>query len=656
LCSPRLFAKLIQASLSGAYPGHKEQLLALTPNMMRAASNGGTMFSEQARQTAAQCRHYAMCKIDFLGTGICASGMQNHYVSHFPQGRMDIYDALARGLVPITERLVEIAEGCDLCGICDRQCHFVTGMRPVQVMKALKEHVQEWVARGNTVLQIQSDPDLEAMRAIVGQKWVTNDPAVLVTYANDPFPLAPMRMPRYVALPRTREEIAALVRHANARDLPYVVRGNGGSVFGFVFSDGLVMDMHRMKGIEIDAQNWTARVEPGVTSFELQQAVVKHGLRANTAEPAATVCGNIVCTGLFSTWANAYGVNADTFVDMEFVDRDGNFFRLNAPEAPNAFCFEHRLTPAPGICTLAHVRLHPTTDDEEGLIVPFSTFADAVDFARDMSQRRIGLAIGVLGGHYLSTFMAPSADVADNVRCGLTDTLGITYGVFMVGDRFARQAVLSMRESVIDQDVFKMLVLGLPRLADDEWLELAAGMDGEQPPYEILLRRQMRPVLDAVLRPSPETAVRDVDADLRDFYLKLYARPEMTDLRWLNMFRIISARMSRHKHMFAFLVYVPMNRVDVIEQICAELKRIADSHGIDNDYGFLTPLDMGKRGILEYDYYIDHQNPEEAEKIRAAMVEFEPYLDHVSAVIKGVKWLKYIFSQGCARKEAFLYT
>ncbi|MCF8105877.1 MAG: DNA-processing protein DprA [Desulfohalobiaceae bacterium] len=46
------------------------------------------MFSEEIRQTAAQCRHYAMCKIDFLDTGICASGRENHYVSHFPQGRM----------------------------------------------------------------------------------------------------------------------------------------------------------------------------------------------------------------------------------------------------------------------------------------------------------------------------------------------------------------------------------------------------------------------------------------------------------------------------------------------------------------------------------------------------------------------------------------
>ncbi len=597
-----------------------------------------------------------MCKIDYLGTGLCASGMENHYVSYFPQGRMDIYDALAGGLIPITHVLEKIVDSCNLCGICDKQCHFVTGMRPMHVMKALKQHVRDWKDQGNEVLKVESDPDLEVLRGIVGQKWAENDPAVLVAYANDPFPLAGMRMPRYVVLPRTREEVAAIVRFANARDLPYVVRGNGASVFGFVFSDGLVMDMHRMRRIEIDPENWTARVEPGVTSFELQQEVVKHGFRVNTAEPAATVCGNIVCTGLFSTWANVYGVNADTFVDMEFVDSNGEVFHLNEPTAPNAFCFEHKLTPSPGICTRAHVRLHPTTRDEEGLLVPFSNFAEASAFAREMSMRRIGLAIGVLGGHYLSSFMSPTADLAKDVRFSLADVLGVRYAVFIVGDRFAREAVMSIHETVIDSELFRMFMLGLPRLADDEWINLVSGMDGDQPPYLILLRREMRPVLDGVLQPSPENVSREVDDDLQDFYAELYARPEMTDMVWLNMFRILSARMSRHKHMFAFLIYVPMDPVEVIEQICAELGHIADNYGIDHDYGFLTPLDLGKRGILEYDYYIDHQDPLEKEKIRKAAVEFEPYLDQLSAGTKGVQWMKHIFSQGCARKEAFLYS
>jgi hypothetical protein len=95
------------------------------------------MIPEEARKTAAQCRHYAMCKIDFLGTGICPSGERKLFVSYYPQGRMDICLALAEGWIPVTEGLIDVARTCTLCGICDKQCHFVTGLRPMKLMKAL---------------------------------------------------------------------------------------------------------------------------------------------------------------------------------------------------------------------------------------------------------------------------------------------------------------------------------------------------------------------------------------------------------------------------------------------------------------------------------------------------------------------------------------
>ena len=78
-------------------------------------------------------------------------------------------------------------------------------------------------------------------------------------------------------------------------------------------------------------------------------------------------------------------------------------------------------------------------------------------------------------------------------------------------------------------------------------------------------------------------------------------------------------------------------------------------HGVDHDYGFLTPMDFGKRGILEYDYYIDHTDGAEREKAARAMPEIDSIIDQLAAENKGVKSLKYIISQGCSRKEHFLY-
>jgi hypothetical protein len=615
----------------------------------------GPKISKEAREIASHCRHYAMCKIDYLGTGLCPSGPERHFVAYYPQGRMDIYDALAGELIPVTEGLLDIADTCTLCGICDRQCHFYTGMRPMTVMRALKDYVAAWRKEGGKAATAAEDEVLKDLRKIVGREWATNDPAILVTYANDPFPLAGVRMPKYVVLPGSRKDVESIVKLANDRALPFAIRGNGGSVFGFVFTDGIVLDMNRMRKMEIDPDNWSAGVEPGVTSFDLQREAYRRGFRVNAAEPAATVCGNIVCTGTFSTWSNVYGTAADNFLDMEFVDRLGRAFHLNDKSIANHFGFERGVLPSPGICTRGLVKLHPVTDDEEGVLVPFADFDEAVRFARNLGQRRIGLAVAVLGAHYIANFMSPSKELAARLKQSLPEVLGCEYMVFAVGDRYAREAIGRMAGAVIDQRLFRMLMLGLPRLLDPRWVDLIREHEGTMRPCELLCKSEMRPLLEAVLDPSAETIAEAVDEDLRDFYTALYERPEMTDMVWLNMFRIVSSRMSREKHMLAFLVYVPLDHIDVIEGINEEFKRIADAEGLDNDYGFLTPMDFGKRAILEYDYYIDQTDPVEAEKVARVMQKIGPWLDALAAKTKGVQWLKYVFSQGCSRKESFLY-
>jgi Fe-S oxidoreductase len=173
-----------------------------------------------AAATAAQCRHYAMCKIDYLATGLCPSGPEKHFVTYYPQGRMDLYRGLAEGRVPVTEALLDAADTCTLCGICDGQCHFVTGMQPTSVMRALKDAVEEHRREKGEIVRPAEDETLRRLRAIVGRDWASNDPAVLWTYADDPFPLAGPQLPLYVVLPGSRDEVAAVVRLANERASP----------------------------------------------------------------------------------------------------------------------------------------------------------------------------------------------------------------------------------------------------------------------------------------------------------------------------------------------------------------------------------------------------------------------------------------------------
>lgn len=45
----------------------------------------------------------------------------------------------------------------------------------------------------------------------------------------------------------------------------------------------------------------------------------------------------------------------------------------------------------------------------------------------------------------------------------------------------------------------------------------------------------------------------------------------------------------------------------------------------------------------------------EKKKIAEAMTTIGPWLDGLAARTKGVTFLMYVFSQGCSRKENFLY-
>ena len=47
----------------------------------------------KVKSIAERCPHFGMCKIDFLGTGVCPSGTKYKYVSYYPQGRMEIVNA-----------------------------------------------------------------------------------------------------------------------------------------------------------------------------------------------------------------------------------------------------------------------------------------------------------------------------------------------------------------------------------------------------------------------------------------------------------------------------------------------------------------------------------------------------------------------------------
>ena len=611
---------------------------------------------DEALKTAKNCRHFAMCKIDFLGKGVCASGLEKHYVSFYPEGRMDLYAALVENTVPITEKCLEIADSCNLCGKCDYPCYFVNELRPSKVMKALKDHVEAFLRGGGKIVPAEEDGLLAEMRGIVGDEWATGDAAIRIAYHHDLCPHVTFKMPAYVVMPNTKEEISSIIKLLKKNEIPYVVRGNGASSHGLVFSEGVILDLNRMKTMTFDEKNWFVKVGPGIASFDLQRAAQKRGYRVHTAEPAALVCANIMTSGLLSTFSTTYGISADNFVDAEFVAKDGSFFSLNDLTAPNLFSFQNSISEhdAFAVCVSVSMKLHPITADEEGILVPFETLEKALDFSRECAIRHIGLAIGILGSEFVSSFLAPTKKRAAEAKDIFAHKLGMPYLVLLIGDRYAIRSVHEMGHPVIDQKLFKTLFHGLSALKSAKWLDLLKDLSDDEP-YSYLKLGRFAELAETALAPSPAQLMRDVDPDLGPFFEELYSRPEMTDLVWLNTFRIMSSRYCREKPCVALVLYLPIE-ASLIMEIQGRLGDIAAKHQLKNELGFITPIDGGKRCVWEHDYYFDHNDPAEISKVQQAAQEAGALLDEYTVKTGTIRQVRYVVNQGCCRKENLLYT
>jgi FAD/FMN-containing dehydrogenase len=125
----------------------------------------------------------------------------------------------------------------------------------------------------------------ENLMQIVGKGQVSQEPAVLDTYASDMSFVNTIK-PSFVVKPKTSQTVQNLVKLANETGTPLVPISSGPPHFrgDTVPSVGgaVVVDLSGMKKIVfVDRPRRVAMVEPGVTFGELIPAVEKEGLRLN---------------------------------------------------------------------------------------------------------------------------------------------------------------------------------------------------------------------------------------------------------------------------------------------------------------------------------------------------------------------------------------
>jgi glycolate oxidase len=141
------------------------------------------------------------------------------------------------------------------------------------------------------------------------------------------------RLPLAVCLPRTTDEVAAVLKFCNAHGVPVVPRGAGTSLSGGAIpqEDAVVIGIAKMnRVVEIDYANRTARVQAGMTNLAVSGLVAPEGFfyaPDPSSQLACTIAGNV---GMNSGGAHClkYGVTTNNLLGVTLVMLDGSIVEI----------------------------------------------------------------------------------------------------------------------------------------------------------------------------------------------------------------------------------------------------------------------------------------------------------------------------------------
>ena len=173
---------------------------------------------------------------------------------------------------------------------------------------------------------------LNQLRSAVGPGGLISAPEELRTYECDA--LTNFRVaPAAVVLPRSTEEVQAIVRVCHHARIPFVTRGSGTGLSGGALpvADGIVIGITRMNRIlEVDLPNARVVVEPGVINLDVTGRVA-HAHYFYAPDPSSqSVCciGGNVAENSGGAHCLKYGFTTTHVIALEVVLPDGSLVHL----------------------------------------------------------------------------------------------------------------------------------------------------------------------------------------------------------------------------------------------------------------------------------------------------------------------------------------
>jgi FAD/FMN-containing dehydrogenase len=193
------------------------------------------------------------------------------------------------------------------------------------------------------------------------------------------------RRPALIARCQTEQDVVASVNFARDHDLLVAVRGGAHNVAGnATCDDGIVIDLSRMKQVDVDPLARTARAQPGCTWADFDQATHPHGLATTGGLVSTTGIAGFTLGGGIGWLVRKHGLTCDNLRAADIVTADGR--KMHASEGENADLLWGLRGGGGnfGIVTAFEYDLHPLTTVVGGLVLhPANRAAEVLQFFRE---------------------------------------------------------------------------------------------------------------------------------------------------------------------------------------------------------------------------------------------------------------------------------
>lgn len=228
--------------------------------------------------------------------------------------------------------------------------------------------------------------DLLFFQGICGDARVLTGASINEDFSHDELS-GTVKYPDVLINAASTAEVAAIMKYAVENHIPVTPRGQGtGLVGGSVpVHGGVMLNLAGMNRIlELDEDNLTLTVEPGVLLMEITKFVESKGLfyPPDPGEKSATIGGNIN-TNAGGMRAVKYGVTRDYVRGLEVVLPDGRVLNVGGKVVKNSsgYSIKDLIVGSEGtlgIVTKAVLRLLPLPKMFLSLLIPFPDIVTAI--------------------------------------------------------------------------------------------------------------------------------------------------------------------------------------------------------------------------------------------------------------------------------------